>query len=139
MIIMSADLGLARTGIAVCDKGETIAFPKEVIFERNEERLVDKIISVAKENMVELIVVGLPKNMDGSQGYRCDECRHTAQMIEEKSGIKVDFWDERCTTIIAASNLNDTNVRGRKRKQVIDSAAATIILQDYLNYRKNSK
>ncbi|MBQ5885425.1 MAG: Holliday junction resolvase RuvX, partial [Clostridia bacterium] len=55
MIIMSADLGLARTGIAVCDKGETLAFPKEVIFEKNEERLVDKIISVAKENMVELI------------------------------------------------------------------------------------
>lgn len=77
--------------------------------------------------------------MDGSQGFRCDECRHTASMIEEKSGIKVDLWDERCTTMIAANNLNDINIRGKKRKAVIDSAAATIILQDYLNFRKNKK
>lgn len=139
MIIMAVDLGKARTGVAVCDSMETLAFPKEVIFEKNEQRLVDKIWELAKENKAELIVVGLPKNMDGSQGFRCDECRHTTSMIEEKSGIKVDLWDERCTTMIAANNLNDINIRGKKRKAVIDSAAATIILQDYLNFRKNKK
>ncbi len=139
MIIMAVDLGKARTGVAVCDSAETLAFPKDVIFERNEERLVDKICDLAKVYKAELIVSGLPKNMDGSQGFRCDECRHTALLIEEKSGLKVELWDERCTTVIAANNLNDTNTRGKKRKQVIDSAAATIILQDYLNYRKNKR
>lgn len=139
MIIMAVDLGKARTGVAVCDSGETLAFPKQVICERNEERLTEKICELAAEYRVELIVAGLPKNMDGSQGYRCEECRHTAELIEAKSGIKVDLWDERCTTIIAANHLNDTNTRGKKRKQAIDSAAATVILQDYLNYRKNKK
>ncbi len=137
MIIMSVDLGKARTGVAICDSGETLAFPKEVINERNEERLVGKIAELAAEYKAELIVAGLPKNMDGSQGFRCDECRHTAALIEERSGIKVELWDERCTTIVAATQLNETNVRGKKRKQVIDSAAATVILQDYLMFRKN--
>lgn len=137
MIIMAVDLGKARTGVAICDSGETLAFPKEVIFERNEERLAEKICGIAAEYKAELIVAGLPKNMDGSQGFRCDECKRTADLINEKSGIPVEFWDERCTTIIAANNLNDTNTRGKRRKQVIDSAAATIILQDYLNFRKN--
>ncbi len=136
---MAVDLGKARTGIAVCDSAETLAFPKEVIFERNEQRLVDKICTLAKEYKAELIVAGLPKNMDGSQGFRCDECRQTASLIEKQSGIAVDLWDERCTTVIAANNLNDNNVRGKKRKSVIDSAAATVILQDYINYRKNKK
>ncbi len=139
MVIMAVDLGKVRTGVAICDSGETLAFPKEVIFERKEDKLVDKICSLAEEYKAELIVAGLPKNMDGSQGWRCDECRHTAELITEKCGISVELWDERCTTIIAANNLNDTNTRGKKRKEVIDSAAATIILQDYLNFRKNSK
>ena len=137
MVIMAVDLGKARTGVAVCDSGETLAFPKEVIFEKNENRLVEKICSLASEYKAELIVAGLPKNMDGSQGFRCDECKHTAGLIKDKSGIPVELWDERCTTIIAANNLNDTNTRGKKRKQVIDSVAATIVLQDYLNFRKN--
>ncbi len=137
MIIMSVDLGKARTGIAVCDKNEMLAFPKEVIFEKNEQRLVEKICESAKELSAELIVVGLPKNMDGSQGFRCEECCNTAKQIAERSGIPVDLWDERCTTIIAANQMNDTNTRGKKRKQLIDSAAAAVILQDYLSYRKN--
>jgi putative Holliday junction resolvase len=134
---MSVDLGKARTGIAVCDKNEMLAFPKEVIFEKNGQRLVEKICKSAKDLSAELIVVGLPKNMDGSQGFRCEECRNTAKQIAERSGIPVDLWDERCTTIIATNQMNDTNTRGKKRKQLIDSAAAAVILQDYLSYRKN--
>ena len=131
---MSADLGLARTGIAVCDKGETLAFPKEVIFERNEERLVDKIISVAKENMVELIVIGLPKNMDGTEGARAELCRSFAARVEEATGLPVKLWDERRTTVEAHNILSQHNYHGKKRKNTVDAVAASLILEGYLNF-----
>ena len=138
MIIMSVDLGLKRTGIAVSDKGEGFAFPKGVITEHNNERLIEKVAAAAKENGAELIVVGLPKNMDGSLGFRAEECTETAKAIEEKSGIKVEMWDERCTTVLAHNALNATNTRGAKRKATVDAVAAVIILESYLEYRKNS-
>ena len=137
MIIMSADLGKARTGIAVSDSSESFAFPKTVITEYNEDRLVNKICDIAKELKAELIVVGIPKNMDGSEGFRAEECKAVANKISEQSGIETVMWDERCTTISAHTALNYTNTRGKKRKEVVDAAAAVIILEDYLTYRKN--
>lgn len=137
MIIMSADLGKARTGIAVSDSGESFAFPKTVITEYNEGRLVNKICDIAKELKAELIVVGIPKNMDGSEGFRAEECKAVASKISEQSGIETVMWDERCTTISAHTALNYTNTRGKKRKEVVDAVAAVIILEDYLTYRKN--
>ena len=137
MIIMSADLGKARTGIAVSDSGESFAFPKTVITEYNEDRLVNKICDMAKELKAELIVVGIPKNMDGSEGFRAEECKAVASKISEQSGIETVMWDERCTTISAHTALNYTNTRGKKRKEVVDAVAAVIILEDYLTYRKN--
>ncbi len=139
MIIMSVDSGKVRTGIAVSDCSESFAFPKTVITEYNEERLIDKITAVAQECSAQLIVVGLPKNMDGSEGWRAEECKELAAKIEEKSGIKTVLWDERCTTVSAHTALNFTDTRGKKRKQVIDAVAAVIILEDYLAYRKNRK
>ncbi len=132
MIIMSVDLGKARTGIAVSDIGNQFAFPKEVITEYNTERLVTKICEKAKEYSAERIVVGFPKNMDGSLGERALECSDIAEQIHRESGIEVVLWDERCTTVTAHNYLSMNNVRGKKRKQTVDAVAAVIILEDYL-------
>lgn len=139
MIIMSVDLGKARTGIAASDNSESFAFPKKVITEYNEEKLINKVCDSAKELEAELIVVGFPKNMDGSEGSRAEECKAIAEKITEQCSIKTVMWDERCTTISAHTALNYTNTRGKKRKEVVDAVAAVIILEDYLNFRKNSK
>lgn len=132
MIIMSVDLGKARTGIAVSDIGNQFAFPKEVITEYNTERLVTKICEKAKEYSAERIVVGFPKNMDGSLGDRALECSDIAEQIHRESEIEVVLWDERCTTVTAHNYLSMNNVRGKKRKQTVDAVAAVIILEDYL-------
>ena len=139
MVIMAVDLGLKRTGVAVSDKGEGFAFPKGVVFEHNEERLIEKLDAMAKELKAELIVVGLPKNMDGSLGFRAEECRGTAEKLAEKTGIPLEMWDERCTTVLAHNALNATNTRGKKRKETVDAVAAVLILESYLEYRKNKK
>lgn len=139
MIIMAVDLGKARTGIAVSDKNEGFAFPKGVITEYNAEKLVDKISEKAKELRAELIVVGLPKNMNGTIGERALECEKIALEIERISGIETRLYDERCTTVTAHNYLNMTDTRGKKRKQVVDTVAATIILEDFLAARKNKR
>ncbi len=139
MIIMSVDLGKARTGIAVSDERESFAFPKRVITEYNTERLIDKVVASADEYGAQLIVIGLPKNMDGSEGERAEECREIGEKITLKSGKEVIMWDERCTTVSAHTALNFTDTRGKKRKAVVDAVAAVIILEDYLKFRKNNK
>ena len=136
MIIMSVDLGLARTGVAVSDASCQFAFPKTVITEYNTERLIDKLCDLAKEYEAERIVVGLPKNMDGSLGERAQTCSEIAGKIGEKSGIQTVLWDERCTTVTAHNYLSMNDVRGKKRKQTVDAVAAVIILEDYLRSLK---
>lgn len=139
MIIMSVDLGKARTGIAVCDKTEFLASPYTVIFEKSPKALPDKVAQAAKSCGAELIVVGLPKNMDGSEGESARNARAFAAELQEITGIETVMQDERGTTVTAHSFLNTTNTRGKKRKNVVDEVAATIILQDYLDKRKNQK
>ena len=136
---MSVDLGKARTGVALSDSSESFAFPKQVITEYNEDKLVAKVVAAAKDYGAELIVAGLPKNMDGSEGFRAEECRAVAAKIAEESGIEVILWDERCTTVSAHTVLNMNDTRGKKRKQTVDAVAAVMILEDYLSFRKNSK
>lgn len=137
MIIMSVDLGKARTGIAVSDKNEGFAFPKTVINEYNTEKLVQKIADWANELSAEEIVVGLPKNMDGTLGWRAEECSEIGEKIKVATSLPVVMWDERCTTVSAHTALNFTDTRGKKRKNVVDAVAAVIILEDYLAYKKN--
>ena len=136
MIIMSVDLGKARTGVAISDNSMQFAFPKAVITEYNTERLIDKLCDKAREYEAQRIVVGLPKNMDGTSGERAQECSGIAQKIGEKSGIEIVLWDERCTTVTAHNYLSMNDVRGKKRKQEVDAVAATIILEDYLRSLK---
>lgn len=138
MIIMSVDLGKARTGVAVCDKMELLASPYTVIFEKSPTKLIDKLCVVVKETKAELVVVGLPKNMDGTEGESAQNARKFAAEITDRTGIKTVMQDERGTTITAHNFLNTTNTRGKKRKNVVDEVAATIILQDFLNRRQHT-
>ena len=139
MKIMSVDLGLSRTGIAASDPMEMLASPVKVIFEKYEPKLIDQIVATAKEIGAELMVVGLPLNMNGTKGERAIECERIAGILGEKTGLKTVLWDERNTTVSAHNALNVTNVRGQKRKNIVDAVAAVMILQSYLDYRKNSK
>ncbi len=136
MVIMSVDYGDVRTGVAVCDKNEILASPVTVITERDADILADKIISLAKEYKAESFVVGLPKNMDGSEGFRAEACREFAGKLQEKSGLTADLYDERLTTVSAHNALNMTNTRGKKRKAVVDAVSAVMILEDYMSRRK---
>lgn len=139
MVILAVDLGKARTGVAICDKGEMLASPIGTITDRNLERVADKIAEYAVQRKAEKLVVGLPKNMDGTEGESAQNARAFAQRLSEKCGLPVDMQDERGTTITAHSFLNVTDTRGKKRKQAVDTLSATIILEDYLNKRKNQR
>lgn len=139
MIILGVDLGKARTGVAVCDKNETLASPVEVVHEHNRERLLQRVALLATARGAERIVVGLPRNMDGSEGESAQNARAFGEALQALSGLPVDFSDERGTTITAHSFLNETNTRGKRRKATVDAVAATIILQDYLDFRRNAR
>lgn len=136
MKILAIDYGDSRTGLACCDRFESIASPLGTIFEKSPEKCFKKILEKAKELGSELIVVGHPVNMDGSAGARAKLCEELAERIKAESGIETVLWDERVTTVQAAGILNETNVRGKKRKEVIDTVAATLILESYLDYRR---
>lgn len=137
MIIMSVDYGDVRTGIAISDRLETFAFPVEVICETYQPKVIAKIQNIIADKAPELIVVGYPRNMNASEGSRAQKCKEFAQELERATNVKCVMWDERLTTVSAHNFLNETNTRGKKRKNVVDSVAATIILQDYLDYRRN--
>ncbi|MGN1456435.1 MAG: Holliday junction resolvase RuvX [Acutalibacteraceae bacterium] len=139
MIILSVDYGRVRTGIAVCDKSEIIASPVTVIKEIRQEVLAEKIADIAKQKNAELIVMGLPRNMDGSEGESAENVRAFSEILKEKTSLEIVLRDERCTTVTAYEYLNITDTRGKKRKAVVDSVAATIILEDFLNFRRNKK
>lgn len=136
MIIMAVDYGDARTGIAICDHLEMLASPVCVIEEAGKRKLIEKISVLAAERKVEQFVVGHPKNMDASEGSRAIKSAEFAAALEETTGIKTTLWDERLTTVSAHNALNATNTRGKKRKAIIDAVAATMILQDYLSFRR---
>lgn len=137
MIIMSVDYGDVRTGIAVCDKFEMLASPVCVITQRDEEKLIEEISDLARKYKVERLAVGLPKNMDSSIGERGEKCIRFAQKLEEYTAVPTVTVDERLTTVIAHNALSNTNVRGKKRKNTVDKVAAVLILQSYLDSRKN--
>ena len=138
MKILAVDYGDARTGLAICDKTELLASPIGTVAEKDTQLLIEKIALVVKEHDPELIVVGNPINMDGTSGFRSEKCVEFGNMLSEFLDLKVVMWDERGTTVSANNFLNMTDTRGKKRKKVIDTLAATIILENYLNFRKLS-
>lgn len=139
MVILSVDYGDMRTGIAVCDALEMLASPVTVIKESYEPKLIAKIKETALQLKPSLIVVGKPKNMDGSEGFRAQKCIEFAQRLSEETGIETTLWDERLTTVSAHRALSVTNTRGKDRKAVIDAVSAVMILEDFLRHRKNSR
>lgn len=138
MKILAVDLGLARTGIAVSDVNQILASPFCVIAEKNKEILLQKIHEICKREKIGKIIVGLPRNMDGSEGESAQNCKNFASSLNKITNLPVFMADERCTTITAHNFLNEINVRGQKRKNVVDAVAASVILQNYLDFSKKN-
>ena len=138
MKIIAVDFGDSRTGIAMCDKTEMLASPLCVINEKDFDECIKKTAEIIAENKADIAVVGYPKNMNGTIGERAEKCVLFSEKLKESSNVPVELWDERCTTVSAHNYLNTTNTRGKKRKAVVDAVAATIILESYMGYRKNS-
>ena len=134
--IMGIDYGDARTGVALSDLLCSIVGSTTVVPSRNKEKAIADIVRIAKENAVGMIVVGLPRNMDGSEGPRAELCRQFAQELAEATGIEVTMWDERRTTVEAHNILSQHNYHGQKRKNTVDAVAASLILEGYLNSLK---
>ena len=135
MRIMAIDYGDARTGVAISDLLCSITGSTQVIHGRMQEKLIASLVQIAGENEIGEIVVGLPRNMDGSEGPRAELCRQFAARVEEATGLPVKLWDERWTTVEAHRILNDHNYHGKKRKNTVDAVAASLILEGYLAFR----
>lgn len=134
--IMGIDYGDARTGVAISDLMCTIVGSTAVIPSRNTEKAIADIVKLVKDNNVGEIVVGLPKNMDGTEGVRAELCREFAQKLGEVTGLPIAMWDERRTTVEAHNILSQHNYHGKKRKNTVDAVAASLILEGYMAYKK---
>ena len=135
MRIMGVDYGDARTGIAMSDLLCSIVGTTTVIHSRRDDKTIAEIKKLIAQNGVTEIVVGLPKNMDGSEGPRAEVCKAFAQLLREETGLPVAMWDERRTTVEAHNILSAHNYHGQKRKNTVDAVAASLILEGYLAFR----
>lgn len=136
MRIMGIDYGDARTGVAISDLLCSIVGSTAVVPSRNHEKMMADILRLIRENGVTEVVVGLPKNMDGTEGPRAELCRAFAQELREACALPVSMWDERRTTVEAHNILSAHNYHGQKRKNTVDAVAASLILEGYLAFRK---
>lgn len=137
MKMMAIDFGDARTGVAMCDPLEMLASPFKVIKQRDIAKLVDEIALIAREQNVERIVVGYPKNMDGSNGERAAKTETLMNKLKLVTNLDVVLWDERNTTVLAHKILKDNEVFGKKRKNIVDAVAAVLILENYIKFKKS--
>lgn len=135
MKIMGIDYGDARTGVAISDLLCSLVGSAVVVPSRNTDKAIADIVRLAKENQVGEIVVGLPRNMDGTEGSRAELCREFAQKLGQATGLPVSMWDERRTTVEAHNILSQHNYHGKKRKDTVDAVAASLILEGYLAFR----
>ena len=133
MKILGIDYGERRTGIAKSDLLGITAQGIGTVKHKTPEEALEQIVEIIKSEQPEKIVLGMPKNMDGSVGFRGEATKKFAEMLKEKTDVPIIFWDERLTTVSAIRTLNERNVRGEKRKNVIDTVAAAYILQNYLD------
>ncbi len=135
--ILGVDLGDARTGLAVSDSLGFLASPVGTIYSTYIVETAKKVAAAAKEHNVTKIVLGLPVNMNGTEGPRAEKIREFAKLLEkELEGITIEFFDERMSTMAAHQILNMTDTRGKKRKEVVDTLSAQIILQNYMDSHK---
>lgn len=137
MRILGIDYGNRRTGVAVSDETEFLASSVGNVVESDPAKTAEKVADIYREQNAGKIVLGLPKNMDGSSGFRVEHTMRFKELLEELlPGVEIVLYDERMTTLAAAQYMNITDVRGKKRKNTIDTLAAKIILQDYLDSQK---
>ena len=136
MKIMGIDYGDARTGVAISDLLCSIVGSTCVVPSRNREKAMADILRLVRENQVGEIVVGLPKNMDGTEGPRAELCRAFAEELRQATNLPVALWDERRTTVEAHNILSAHNYHGQKRKNTVDAVAASLILEGYLAFKK---
>lgn len=139
MKILGVDPGEVRTGLAVCDKSEMLASPLMTIKEYSREKLAGRIVQIAQQEKAEQVVVGCPVNMNGTRGPAAEKSEELARRIEELSELPVVLWDERRTTVEAHGYLSVSDVSGKRRKETVDQLAAVLILEGYLNFRKQKK
>ena len=135
MKIMGIDYGDARTGIAISDLLCSIVGSTTVIHSRNDDKTIACIKELIAQNGVGELVMGLPRNMNGTEGPRAELCRAFAKRLEEETGLSVKLWDERRTTVEAHNILSAHNYHGKKRKNTVDAVAASLILEGYLGFR----
>jgi len=134
MKVLGVDYGEKRTGIAISDDLGLIANPIKTITETNKTCLINEILQIIKENNIEKVIVGKPLNMNGTEGMRVQKTIEFADDLEKQAKIHVELIDERLTTVTAHNILNETGLNGsKKRKNIIDTLSAVIILQQYLN------
>jgi len=142
MRIMGLDVGSKTVGVAVSDPLLLTAQSLEIVRRKSENKLRQtyaRIEELAKEYEVEKFVVGLPKNMNASEGDRAEKSRQFADDLFRRTGIEVVLWDERLTTVAADKTMMEAGIRREKRKDYVDAIAASFILQGYLDYLSNSK
>lgn len=138
MKVMAIDYGDARTGVAISDATGLLAGFTTVIHGYRQEAVAQEIARLAKAHSAERIVLGLPRNMDGTEGPRAELCREFGALLEMETGLEVAMWDERRTTVDAHRILTETGNRGKKRKEKVDAVAATLILEGYLGFLRSS-
>ena len=135
MRIMGVDYGDARTGIAMSDLLCSIVGSTTVIHSRRDDKTIAEIQKLIAQHGVTEIVVGLPRNMNGTEGPRAEACKAFAELLKEATGLPVSMWDERRTTVEAHNILSAHNYHGQKRKNTVDAVAASLILEGYLAFR----
>lgn len=134
MKVMAIDYGDARTGVAVSDAFGMIVGFTTVVAEWNREKACEKVAALVAEHKPERLVMGFPKNMDGTEGPRAELYREFAKMLGEKTGMEVILWDERRTTVEAHNILSASGKKMKKHKKNVDAVAASLILEGYLRF-----
>ncbi len=132
MRLMGIDYGDARVGIALSDPLMIMSQGYKTIQNDGTDALYTEIVEIIKEKEVTKIVIGLPKNMDNSQGFRTEATMEFAEKLKTFTDVEIDFSDERLTTVSAHGFLNEMNVRGKKRKGAVDTLSAALILETYM-------
>ncbi len=132
MRIMGIDYGDARTGLAVSDEMNILVGEAWTVNEWNPERVADVIAQEAQKRNVRCLVLGLPKNMDGSEGPRAEKCRSFAELLRSKTDIELVMWDERRSSIEAHAILHANGKKEKKHRKTVDAVAASLILEGYL-------
>ena len=132
MKIMAIDYGDARTGIAISDALGMLTGFTTVIHAYTQDKVAAAVAELVKTHNVEKLIMGFPKNMDGTEGPRAELYRSFAGVLEQTTGMKPILWDERRTTVDAHRILSQNNVRGKKRKNTVDAVAASLIVEAYL-------